>query len=297
MASNCLSYYFARPYLNTKENTVVQLDYIRNKPLLGSVLYSYREPNTDTANQTTTFTYIRDQHQPTWADVPAIPRKATPTKGILRGTVTRQADGAAVYNATVTITSPTRTHKTEPHGKFAFFETAPATYTVTASATDLGTMTTNVTITAGTSLAIALALPPDATPPVFSNVIAGNLTDTAATIIWSTDENSNRAVDYGLTVSYGSTATNAAGGQTTSGDFNFKTLPAGTASDVIIESRDASGNLTPNPSYADSGFSDSILKSTPQVWPAPVRATRRRARHISRSSRRWRWRVAQTMFI
>lgn len=277
-------------YLNTKENTVWQLDYIRNKPLLGSVLYSYRAPNSGTVNQTATFTHIRDNHQPTWVDVPAIPWKTTPTKAILRGTVTRQSDGAAIYNVTVTITtSPARIQKTEPHGKFAFFETTPGTYTVTATGTDLGTATTNVTLTAGTNRAVALVLPPDSTSPVISDVAAVNITDTAATITWTTDENSNSAVDYGLTASYGSTATNATltvshsvtltnlaadttqhfrvrsrnvtGLQATSGDFTFRTNPAGVVNDVIVESRDSAGSLTPNPPYADSGFSDSTLKS------------------------------------
>ena len=132
-------------HLNTPANTVWQLDYIRNKPLLGSMLYSYRTPNSGTADIPGTLAYIRDNHQPTWVDVPAIPWKATPTKGIVRGTVTRQAGGTVVYNAMVSInTAPARNQQTEPHGKFAFFETTPGTYTVTATAMDLGVATTGL---------------------------------------------------------------------------------------------------------------------------------------------------------
>lgn len=278
-------------YLNTKANTVWQLDYVRNKPLFGSVVYSYRTPNGGTADIPATLAYIRDNHQPTWLNVPAIPWKATPTKAIVRGTVTRQSDGAAVYNATLTMnTAPARNQKTEPHGKFAFFETTPGTYTVTASATDLGIVTTNITVTAGTNMAISLVLPLDSTPPVISGAGTSNLTDTSVIIKWTTDENSNSAMDYGTNVSYGSTVSdammtfnhavsltnltpntmyhyrvrsrNTTGLPTNSTDFTFTSNPPGVVNDVIVESRLPGGGINANPPYTDSGFSDSTLKSS-----------------------------------
>jgi len=255
-------------YLNTKENTLTQLTYIRNKPLLGSVLYSYRTPNSGTADIPGTLTYLRDNFQPTWVDVPGIPWKVTPTKGIVRGTVTRQVGGTAVYNAQLTITtSPSRNQKTEPHGKFAFFETTPGTYTITASAADLAPVSTNVTIVAGQNLALSLVLPPDNTPPVISSVVATNVSDTVATITWTTDENSSSAVDYGPSVAYGSVASNATmtvnhsitltnlttntqyhfrvrsrnltGLQTNSTDFVFTTNPSGVVNDLILDDETA----------------------------------------------------------
>jgi uncharacterized lipoprotein YddW (UPF0748 family) len=279
-------------YLNTAANTVWQLDYIRNKPLLGSMLYSYREPNSGTADIPGTLAYIRDNHQPIWVDVPAIPWKATPTKGIVRGTVTRQAGGTAVYNASISInTAPARNQKTEPHGKFAFFEATPGSYTITATATDLGVATTNVTIAAGTNIAINLVLPPDSTPPVLTGVGTSNLTDTSVIIKWTTDENANSAVDYGLTASYGSTVSNATltlnhavsltnltpnttyhyrarsrnvtGLQTNSADYTFKSNPPGVVNDMIIEARLSDGGLNSNPPYSDNAsFADSTLKSS-----------------------------------
>src|SRR5690606_12613845 len=103
-------------------------------------------------------------------------------------------------------------------------------------------------------------------------------------------ENSTSAVDYGPTLSYGNTVSNgtmtinhvlnltnlapntiynyrvrsrnAVSLQTTSGNFTFKTLPAGVVNDVLVESRLPNGNLNSNPPYTDSGFSDSTLKST-----------------------------------
>lgn len=278
-------------YLNPITNTVWQLGYIRSKPLLGSVLYSYRAPNSGTVNIGAALGFIRTNHQPTWVDVPAIPWKASPTKGIVRGTVTRQSDGAAVYNASLSInSSPTRNQKTEPHGKFAYFELLPGNYTITATATDLGVVTTNVVVSAGTNFAISIVLPPDSTPPVISSVGSSNLADTAATIKWVTDEAANTAVDYGPTVAYGSTMSNVtavlnhaialtnltpatlyhyrvrsrnnSGLQSTSGDFTFTTLPPGVVNDVIVEARLSDGSLNSNPPYADVSFSDSTLKST-----------------------------------
>ena len=279
-------------YLNIPANTVWQLDYIRNKPLLGSMLYSYREPNSGAADTPGTLAYIRDHHQPTWVDVPAIPWKATPTKGIVRGTVTRQGDGSAVYNASISInTVPARNQKTEPHGKFAFFETPPGSFIITATAADIGTVTTNVTITAGTNFAVNLVLPSDSTPPVITDVSTSNLTDTSVIIKWTTDENANSAVDYGLTASSGFTVSNATmtlnhavnlttltpnttyhyrvrsrnntGWQTNSADLTFASNPPGVVTDVIIEARLRDGSLNSNPPYLDNAsFNDSTLKSS-----------------------------------
>jgi hypothetical protein len=278
-------------YLNPKENTAWQLHYIRNKPLLGSVLYSYRVPNSGTVNRATTLAYFRDSFQSNWVDAPAIPWKSTPTKGIIRGTVTRQVGGTAVYNATLSINSfPARLQRTEPHGRFAFFETTPGAYAITVSAADLATVTTNVTISAGQNLAVSVALPPDNTPPLISNVTAKDISDVSATIQWTTYEASTSAVDYGPAMAYGNLVSNAAmtvnhaillanltpntqyhyrvrsrnpaGLQTNSSDLAFFSNPPGVVADVIIESYLPNGALNVNPPYADSGFALSTLKSS-----------------------------------
>jgi len=279
-------------YLNTKENTVTQLQYVRNKPLLGSVLYSYRTPNSGIVTRATTLSYIRDNYQPAWMDVPSIPWKATPTKAIVRGIVKRQSDGVALYNAALTLnTSPARDQKTEPHGAFAFFEVPPGSYILTATAADLGVGTTNVTLTAGTNRAVTILLPPDSTPPVISGVGTSNLTDTSVIIKWLTDESANSTVDYGTNTAYGTVVSNAvlvlnhalslanlapntvyhyrvrsrntAGLQTSSGDFTFTSNPPGVVNDVIVEARLAGGGLNANPPYSDNAsFNDSTLKST-----------------------------------
>jgi len=278
-------------YLNPIGNSVWQLDYIRNKPLFGSVLYSYRTPNSGTVDILASLNYIRANHQPSWVDVPAIPWKASPAKGIFRGTVTRQSDGTPVYNARISFSvAPAIEQRTGPHGKFAFFEASPGNYTVTATAADLGVATTNVTIVAGDNLAVALVLPADSTPPVISNLGTSNLTDTSAIVHWSTDDNADSVIDYGATASYGLTVSNAsfarihavsltnltpatlyhyrarsrnvAGLQTSSADLTFTSNPPGVVADLIIESRLSDGSLNSNPPYSDVSFNDSTLKST-----------------------------------
>jgi len=47
--------------------------------------------------------------------------------------------------------------------------------------------------------------PIDTTPPTISNIQATNITQTGATITWTTNENADSKVDYGTTTNYGST--------------------------------------------------------------------------------------------
>ncbi|MFN7140932.1 MAG: family 10 glycosylhydrolase, partial [Limisphaerales bacterium] len=148
-------------YLNTRENTVTQMLSSRNKPLYGTQLYSYRVPNSGTVNQTGTLNYIKNNFQPTWQNVPALPWKNNPTKGLVKGTVTRQSDGTPVYNATITInTSPSRSQKATVHGKYAFFELPTGSFTVTASATGLGNASGNIVVEGGKVKTLNLVMPP-----------------------------------------------------------------------------------------------------------------------------------------
>ncbi|MBA4149187.1 MAG: fibronectin type III domain-containing protein [Verrucomicrobia bacterium] len=229
-------------YLNTKENTVVQLNYSRNKPLLGTSFFSYRTPNSGTVDQTGTFTYVKNNYQPTWQNVPSLPWKASPTKGILKGTVTRQDTGAIVYNATLSVnTSPVRTQKSEAHGKYAFFETTPGTYTVTASASGFPNATGIATVTAGGVVTLNLAFgTADTTPPVISNVGSSLVTDSTARITWTTDENSDSAVNYGTTTSYGTTVSDAS--LVTSHTINLSGLNPSTLYNFRVRSKDGSNN-------------------------------------------------------
>jgi Concanavalin A-like lectin/glucanases superfamily/Purple acid Phosphatase, N-terminal domain len=83
--------------------------------------------------------------------------------------------------------------------------------------------------------------PIDTTPPVISNVAASNLMSTSVQIAWSTNEVSDRRVEYGTTTSYGSTTTL----DTTlasSHIANLTGLTPATTYHYRVHSRDASGN-------------------------------------------------------
>lgn len=82
----------------------------------------------------------------------------------------------------------------------------------------------------------------DVTPPVISAISAGSITQTGATITWTTNENSDTQVDYGTTASYGnSTTLNSS--LVTSHSATLSGLSAGTVYHYRVKSRDAAGNL------------------------------------------------------
>jgi subtilisin family serine protease len=81
---------------------------------------------------------------------------------------------------------------------------------------------------------------PDVTPPVISGVSASGITNSTATITWTTDEASNSVVNYGLTTSYGSNASNAS--MVTSHSVSLSGLTANTLYHYRVNSTDASNN-------------------------------------------------------
>ena len=81
----------------------------------------------------------------------------------------------------------------------------------------------------------------DTTPPVISGVQATNITSTAVTIGWTTNEASDTRIEYGTSVSYGSTTTvNSA--MVTGHSQGISGLTASTLYHYRVLSRDASGN-------------------------------------------------------
>ncbi len=80
----------------------------------------------------------------------------------------------------------------------------------------------------------------DATPPVITNVQASNIAATSATIAWSTNENSDSKVDYGTTISYGSTRSDAS--RVTNHSVGLTGLSGHTTYHYRVRSEDAAGN-------------------------------------------------------
>ncbi len=164
-------------YLNTRANTVTQLLYARYKPLNGVSFYNYRVPNSGTVDRIGTFTYVRDNFQPTWQYPPALPWKTAPTAGIVKGTITREDTGEVLYNASISIdTAPETTQLSEVHGKYAFFEVPEASYTVTATAPGYDTVQSDVTVTPGGVVTVDLSLP---VAPAPTEVIVDNASPAA----------------------------------------------------------------------------------------------------------------------
>ena len=115
--------------------------------------------------------------------------------------------------------------------------------TFTVSADGAVTQGPNEVAAAGLPRTIALddvAGPPDTTPPVISNVQATAITASGATITWTTDEASNSVVEYGLTTSYGSSASNAT--NVTSHSIPLTGLSGNTLYHYRVKSTDAAGN-------------------------------------------------------
>ena len=101
---------------------------------------------------------------------------------------------------------------------------------------------------------------PDTTPPVISNVAAGSITSSGATITWTTDEAADSQVDYGLTTAYGSSTTL----DTTLVTSHSQALTGLTASTLYhyrVKSRDAAGNLATS---GDSTFTTASSSPTTQ---------------------------------
>lgn len=89
---------------------------------------------------------------------------------------------------------------------------------------------------------IRLEVETDTTAPVISNVAAGGITTSGATITWNTNENSDSQVVYGTTQAYGqSTTLNPA--LVTAHSQVLSGLAANTLYHYRVKSKDAAGNL------------------------------------------------------
>ncbi|MCP4218294.1 MAG: hypothetical protein GY765_26900 [bacterium] len=88
---------------------------------------------------------------------------------------------------------------------------------------------------------------PDTTDPVISSVAANDVSNSTATIAWTTDENADSLVQYGLTTSYGSTASAAA--FVTSHSIALTGLAEQTTYHYRVISEDSSGNSATSSDY------------------------------------------------
>lgn len=97
-------------------------------------------------------------------------------------------------------------------------------------------------------LTAAGAAPADTTAPLISAVSASGVSQTGATIGWTTNENADTLVEYGPTTAYGaSTPLNTT--MSVAHIVAFNGLIAGTLYHYRVKSRDAAGNLATSPDF------------------------------------------------
>jgi len=123
--------------------------------------------------------------------------------------------------------------------------TANTTYTYTARAYDAaGNVSPD-------SNAVQVVTPaPDTTAPAISAISVTGITQSTATISWTTDEASDSTVEYGPTTAYG-TSSPTNGGLVTSHSVALSGLSAASDYHFRVKSKDVAGNLGTS---ADNGF-------------------------------------------
>ncbi len=142
---------------------------------------------------------------------------------------------------------------------------SPYTVSLSSSSTTNGTHALSAVVrdTDGnlvTSPSVSVTVFNDVTGPVVSSMTATSVSQTSATITWTTDEPSDSQVEYGLTTSYGSSTT-LDSTLTTSHSVSLTGLIAGTTYNFRVKSSDTYANLT------TSSNATFTTTSTPAVFP------------------------------
>jgi len=143
-------------YMNTSAHAIEQLLATRTASSTGHYVngfsgYEYQEPYSsatwgDVNTVGTWANTFKNQVTPTWTDVPVMNWKSSPTKGFLHGTV---LNGTAWVDGAHITTTAGGDQYTDGTGFYGFTELTPGTYSVTCTASGLGTQTKSFTIAAG----------------------------------------------------------------------------------------------------------------------------------------------------
>ncbi|TAH34067.1 hypothetical protein EYC59_03660 [Candidatus Saccharibacteria bacterium] len=177
--------------------------------------------------------------------------------------ITSPANNATISSsttATATASDDVAVTKVEFYvdGTLAVTDTAtPYNYTINPASLSVGahTLTAKAYDAAGnnaTSSVVNFTIA-DTTAPTISAVASSSITQTSATVTWTTNEAADSQVKYGATTSYGSTTT-LDSTKVTSHSVSLSGLTAGTLYHYQVVSKDAAGNST---SSADATFTTS----------------------------------------
>ncbi len=113
---------------------------------------------------------------------------------------------------------------------------------------------------------------PDTIPPIISGVTSSAITSSSATILWTTDENSDSQVEFGTDTSYGSvTSLNPA--LSFSHSVSLSNLLASTTYHYSVKSIDGAGNLTMSPDQILTTTGTLLPDTTPPSVPANMTVT------------------------
>jgi Leucine-rich repeat (LRR) protein len=105
----------------------------------------------------------------------------------------------------------------------------------------------------------------DKTAPTISGVSASDITQTSATITWTTDEPAGGEVEYGLTTSYGSTALQLLPALITSHSVPLSDLDENTTYHYRVKSKDEAGNEAVSGDYT---FTTMAVPNEPPNQPS-----------------------------
>lgn len=170
-------------------------------------------------------------------------REITPSapanNGGIIGTV-RSSAGTPISGAAVS--DGTRSTMTGATGAYTISNVPVGTYSVTVSAAGYQSSTKSATVNSNAVLDFTLAILADTTPPIISTIQSSSISSSGATITWTTNEASSSKVEYGPTVSYGSSTT-LDSTLATSHRQIISGLSPSTTYHYRVLSKDASGNL------------------------------------------------------
>ncbi|MDB5237207.1 MAG: hypothetical protein JWL88_309, partial [Parcubacteria group bacterium] len=244
--------------------TLVTSHFVTLTGLTANTTYHFRIVSADASSNTSTST---DQTFTTAAipdtTPPVISSISSGTPGQTSATITWNTDETASSTVSYGATSSYGTASTSPalvtsHSITLAGLTAATTYHYQVSSAD-----SSSNIATSTDRTFTTAAIPDTTPPIISS-IASSTSQTAATITWTTDENSDSRIDLGTTASYGTASTSAT--LVTSHSITFTGLTANTTYHFRVQSADASSNIATS--------SDMTLKTaaTPDTTPPVISA-------------------------
>lgn len=203
-------------YLNYLSNAIVQMRATRAPSPAGNYAegvcgYVYKQPDLAFTPFSTFRSFLtngpstNDPISPAIfydrAPIPVMTWKTAPTKGHLKGFVYAFNSSNALDGAIVTISGPgNRAQTNDATGFYGFVDLAPGAYTVTASYSNLASVSSQVIISTGVVSTVDLIL---GTSSPLSNlrVVPGR---TEALVGWSTALPADSQVEFGLTAALGS---------------------------------------------------------------------------------------------